>query len=1643
MLRTTNRRRILSSWFGILGVLLISLALVPAVLADHTPNPSSVAIPGSLDSELGCPGDWDPGCPQAQLSYDASDDVWQGTYPLPAGSYEYKAALNHSWDENYGANAQQNGPNISLNLGSASSVKFYYDHKSHWITSNRNTTIAVAPGSFQSELGCPGDWQPDCLRSWLQDTDGDGIYTFSTTALPAGSYEGKVAINESWDENYGQGGVQNGPNIGFNVPSNGTRVDFVYNGSTHVLTITSGAGHDNNIWWDQLGHNSRDTLYRNPSGPVPTGTPVTLRLRAADGDLTAAKVRVWNDRTNTQMLLNMSHVASDGTYEWWQATVPASADPTIYWYRFIAIDGTDTDYYEDDAGRTGGWGEVLDDTQDRSYQLTIYDPSFQTPDWIKNGVAYQIFPDRFRDGNPSNDTAAGTFFYNELGGDIVRSNGSAWNTPICDPRSVSGCEGDYSNNFYGGDLQGILDKLDYLESLGVTVIYLNPIFESPSNHKYDTTDYSVIDNNFGDLALFQTLSSEAHGRGMHIVLDGVFNHTSSDSIYFDRYGRYSTLGACESASSPYRTWYYFLGVGPCAGQNYESWFGFDSLPKLQANSTDVRNLIWAGGPDSIARYWMQWADGWRLDVAGDVDPGTTNDPSNNYWEGFRSAIHTTNPEAYVVGEEWGNASPWLLGTEWDATMNYQFSSALLSFWRDTTFVDNDHNSGSSAGVLSPLTPSQLDERLHNLEERYPPEAFYAMLNLLDSHDTSRALFLLDHNASSNDGSIYENPNYDWSDAATRLKGVVLLQMTLPGAPTIYYGDEIGLVAPPTYDGSTWQDDPYNRIPYPWLDEAGTPYYAHLQTAAGQDQLRSYYSLLTSTRNAHPALRTGSFDTLLLDDANNVYAYGRLLSDYSDAAVVIVNRANSAQSVAVDVSGYLPVGAQFHDVLGGGNYAVDSTGTLSVTSVPGRSGALLVLSASMPATPPAAVSDLAVTNEASGQISLGWSAASGANTYDVYRSLLGGGGYALIGSTASTGFTNSGLSDGITYYYVVVSRNTGSGLVSGNSNEVSGIPHTNIGWCNVQWPPSLTHTLSTTPTDNIYGQVWIDGVTSQPGEAPGMISQVGFGPQNTDASGSEWAWMDAAFNVDAGNNDEYRGQLQPEAAGSYHYLYRHSTTNGLTWTYCDLNGVTAPTGYTNPGVLTVNPSSDITPPDAPSNLHVVDWSDSFISLGWDAPADGDLYAYDVYRSSDGSVPGTKIARVYVPTTSYEDDTVLSGTNYTYTVQALDTSFNRSAHSDPVTQLAAQKIVAVTFQVRVPDYTPGTVYIAGNLPGLPQWSPGATPMTKVSDDPDLWEITLNIPDGTQGEYKYTRGSWDTVEQWGAISGLANRHVTVSYGTTGTQEVSDTTTDWGSPGSDDHRAVQYWRDPLVVDYTPDADETDVALDSTITVAWSVPMDASTDFTVTGPDGAVAGAFSYDAGSWVVTFTPSAPLSEGTQYTVDVTGEISAGGDHQQVAVSWSFTTVPPPNLLVNGSFEIDDDADRLPDGWSADRFLPEDGVVCGDAHDGSCVLLITGNKTPRKLVQVVDVTGAAGDDYMLSLWVQADGLGGSGSDVVSIQILYADRSTKEFSVRIPKGTYSWQQLVIPIHAAKDYIGFRVQFKMNQSKGSVWIDDVQLSPQ
>jgi pullulanase-type alpha-1,6-glucosidase len=239
MLSRESRNRSAALPWAVLSALLLLLWVVPAMASD-TPNPASVTVAGSLQSELGCSDDWQPACAATHLAFSADDNVWQGTFNVPAGNWEYKAPLNDAWDENYGLHAQPNGANIPLNLSTAKSVKFYYDHETHWITDNQSSIIATAPGSYQHFLGCPGDWQPDCLRSWLQDPDGDGTYTFSTRSIPAGNYEVKVAINESWSENYGAGGAANGPNIPFTVSSDCAETVFSYNATTHVLTVSAG-----------------------------------------------------------------------------------------------------------------------------------------------------------------------------------------------------------------------------------------------------------------------------------------------------------------------------------------------------------------------------------------------------------------------------------------------------------------------------------------------------------------------------------------------------------------------------------------------------------------------------------------------------------------------------------------------------------------------------------------------------------------------------------------------------------------------------------------------------------------------------------------------------------------------------------------------------------------------------------------------------------------------------------------------------------------------------------------------------------------------------------------------------------------------------------------------------------------------------------------------------------------------------------------------------------------------------------------------------------------------------------------------------------------------------------------------------------
>jgi len=960
------RLRVSLALLGLAACALLLPSGLPTADASHTPNPSSVTLAGSLQSELGCPGDWQPECGATHLNYDAQDDVWQRAFNVPAGDWEYKAPVNDNWGENYGRFAQQNGPNIPLNLGAGANVKFYYDHKTHWITSNRNAVIAVAPGSFQSELGCAGDWDPSCLRSWLQDPDEDGVYRFETTALPAGNYFTKVAINESWDENYGAGGAQNGSDIQFNVPANNALVKFAYNASTHVLTIESGdapppAG---DVSWDGLRHDTFDAYYRSPFGAVPAGSPVTLRFRTAHFDVTGVHVRVYTfDPSTGQTAGPVDHPMTflenrneGGTeYDIWTHTLQTPSSPSILYYKFRVTDQADEDFYSDsytddhDNLNQGGAGAAADGEPFPAFQITAYDPGFQTPSWLHSANVYQIFPDRFRNGDPSNDycrpgsTAGCPTFY----GDQTPLLREPWNVQIGDPRAPGQFNGQYGTQFYGGDLKGIEQRLDYLQSIGVDTLYLNPIFKAVSNHRYDTDNFMEVDPALGGDAALASLKTELERRGMRLILDGVFNHSSSDSVYFDLYHRYASEGGCENAASPFRGWYsFFNSNAPCAFGDYEAWFGFGSLPVFKDDSAAVRDFFYRAPGANVTQHWYErGASGWRFDVANEI--------SHDWWNEYRPFAKAYKADGPLVGEIWQDASQWLAGDQLDSVMNYRFRKNVLGFARGQfNWSDNDNFGGNQIVALS---PSQFDRALRSVREDYPAEATAAMLNLVGSHDTNRSLYVLTVGGDSG-----------LAQAKERLKLSALFQFTYMGAPMVYYGDEAGMNAPSLANGVNGpEDDPYNRAPYPWADEAGD---AGAYGPADQS-LVNFFATLAHMRKQHAALRTGSFETLLVGDTNgsttddNTYAFAR--TGGGETAVVALNNGAGPNTASLPVAAYFADGTQLRDALSGATYAVGG-GHVQIT-LAARGGAVLfdASAANVDTTAPAASASVSPAPNADG------------------------------------------------------------------------------------------------------------------------------------------------------------------------------------------------------------------------------------------------------------------------------------------------------------------------------------------------------------------------------------------------------------------------------------------------------------------------------------------------------------------------------------------------------------------------------------------------------------------------------------------------------------------------------------------------------
>lgn len=466
-------------------------------------------------------------------------------------------------------------------------------------------------------------------------------------------------------------------------------------------------------------------------------------------------------------------------------------------------------------------------------QLSVAD-GIHTPDWVKDAIFYQIFPDRFASSSRVSKPA------------YVES----WDSPPT------------THGYKCGDLLGIVEKLDYLQDLGINALYLNPIFQSPANHRYHTHDYFQVDPILGGNPAFRELLDEAHKRGMHVILDGVFNHASRGFYQFNH-----TLE--NGVNSPYLDWFNFRGfpVNAYSGDlNYDAWWGIPALPKFNVRTPAVRDYLM-----SVGRFWLEFgADGWRLDVPSEID-------DDEFWREFRRQVKGVNSEAYICGEIWENAKRWLQGDQFDAVMNYLFTRAVMGFFMRTSKFNPEtiRDTGLDGhGGIRMIDGLQFGIFIKELQELYQPEINQVLMNLLDSHDTPRFLTIAGGDKSA-------------------LKLATLFQMTYPGAPSIYYGDEIGM------EGAR---DPDCRRSFPWDEKKW------------DNDLRDYFKRAIALRKQHPAFRRGKFDTLYGQD--NMYIYGRRMEN--EHFIVVMNLTEMVLSelplfTPADSMEYLEGGYHYRDL----------------------------------------------------------------------------------------------------------------------------------------------------------------------------------------------------------------------------------------------------------------------------------------------------------------------------------------------------------------------------------------------------------------------------------------------------------------------------------------------------------------------------------------------------------------------------------------------------------------------------------------------------------------------------------------------------------------------------------------------------------
>ena len=584
---------------------------------------------------------------------------------------------------------------------------------------------------------------------------------------------------------------------------------------------------------DPFVFDSRSESCKKPYGAVPCGTAVSYTVRPLRREGWSRCVLVTQREFSGQTAeLELPCTGQDGDRNRFSGIFSAPAEPELVWYWFRLFREDGSSILLDRSGYHGGENV-------QSWQLTVYEES-ATPAWFGCGVVYQIFPDRFcRLELPDPAGMVGSRTIHENWSDL--------------PDWRPDAQGEVRNcDFFGGSLQGILSKLDDLADFGVTVLYLNPVFESASNHRYNTADYRAIDPMLGTEDDFHHLCQEAKRRGIRVILDGVFNHTGSQSRYFNADGFYSDTGAAQSPASPYYHWYSFH---PWPA-DYDAWWGIRTLPAVREDAPDYRDFI-IRGQDSVVRHWLRaGASGWRLDVADEL-------PDDFIGE-IRTAMEETAPDSFLLGEVWEDATTkiaysmrrrYLLGQELHGVMNYPFRTALIAY-----LLGGDAD--------------EFRETLESLRENYPPHAFYSLMNFLSTHDTPRILTVL--GADHVPGSKEERAVFRLSPARRqlglkRLRLAALVLFTFPGAPTVYYGDEAGLVG--------WED-PFNRAGYPWGQE--------------DSELKSFFSKLAHLRREQPALQTGQLHWRWT--AGSLLVFARELD--GQLLTTVVNAADTPQTLTL-------------------------------------------------------------------------------------------------------------------------------------------------------------------------------------------------------------------------------------------------------------------------------------------------------------------------------------------------------------------------------------------------------------------------------------------------------------------------------------------------------------------------------------------------------------------------------------------------------------------------------------------------------------------------------------------------------------------------------------------------------------------------